>query len=322
MMKLKYIVNNTDRAAELLLANWDHDPGSAVFCRASSNYVHAFKLEGQWRFLRFSRVEERDLPVLESEVEYLLYLKSRGFKAAWPVLSINSRYIEAAEDQFGRYYGLVFQRANGTCLSPAEKDARHFHVWGCNLALLHNLAQDFAPQTNKREDYSCWLNRFESAFAHWNEREALAELGRVRQGLDSLEKTKANFGLVHYDFQDDNLFWNQDEEVFYAIDFDDAHYHFYAMDLHYALEDVMAERRDAQQCQQLFLAGYQTQRGIDPACQRQSHLFARYSELMHFYRIMHSLEDSDPALDPDWLIQLRPRLVQRCDSLRQGFAAK
>lgn len=319
MMQLKYMINNTDEAAAKLLANWQPVPEEIRFFRASSNYVHIVKLEGQWRrFLRLSRVEERDLSTLEAELELLLYLKKQGFAAAFPVKSKNGRYIEGARDGNGSYYGLVFDRLKGRALSPAERSPEQYENWGRQLGSFHALSKDFRPATFRRS-YGDYLADFKQAFQNWQEPAALAELAAVRHGLGWLNKTEDNFGLVHYDFQYDNTFWHEDEKTFYAIDFDDAHYHFFAMDIIYALEDLEDGPPEGEKCIDAFYRGYQSAFPLDAAAMEQRQLFQRYSKLMHFYRIMRSLQDSDFAEDPDWLAQLRPRLAARCEGLRKEF---
>lgn len=67
---------------------------------------------------------------------------------------------------------------------------------------------------------------------------ALAEARLLRDYFAAMPATKVNFGLVHYDFEYDNVFYDSTSEECYAIDFDDAMYHWYAMDIEQALKSA------------------------------------------------------------------------------------
>lgn len=319
MMPLKYMVLNTDEAADNLLAKWKPEPSEVHFFRASSNYVHILKADGAWRFLRFSRTEERNMETLKAELEYLLYLKKHDFPAAYPLLSENGRYIEKAEDKNGEFYGLVFEKAKGKTLSAQDRTPEQYRAWGRELGRLHNLSRQYEPKRMRRS-FLDYLADFRAFFTQWGEQEALAELDSVQAALGRMKQDEDNFGLVHYDFQYDNTFWNEDEQTFYAIDFDDAHYHFYVMDIIYALEDLDDDGpENPQECIEAFCSGYKAVSPLDEEIWVFSNVFQRYSALMNFWRITRSLEDSAFDRDPDWLAELRPRLVRECNRFREGF---
>ncbi len=321
MMKLIYMVNNTDNAAQGLLENWPHDQGSANFWRASSNYIYRFSAGGDVRFLRIARQEERSVSHLQRELDLLLYLKSHGFSGVWPLKSANGNYMEKYEDQVGVYHGMVFEGAPGRYLTPQEKTDEHFKVWGKTLAQLHDLSQHYIPEGRAHSDYNEYLALFTEKFKQWQEQPAAVEAKEVARQMNQLPATPADFGLIHYDFQDDNIFWNQQQQKFYVIDFDDCHYNFYAVDIFRALADVLEQRADGQRCLELFLEGYALLRPLPHLWQHRD-LFSRYEQLMHFYVIQNSLEGSDPSQDPAWLVELRPRLVAWCDSLRENFVQR
>lgn len=318
MMPLKYMVNDTDKAARNLLAKWNPAPTEVHFFRASSNYVHIFKNNGDWNFLRFSRNEERDLRTLEAELEYLLYLKEHGFPATYPVLSKDGKYIETGSDSHGCYYGMVFEKARGIQLSAEDRTPEQYLAWGRELGRLHNLSRKFSPKS-PRSSYLDYCALFRKSFSQWGESAALEELDSVQKSFDRMEQNPENYGLIHYDYQYDNTFWNDEEQTFYAIDFDDSHYHFYTMDIVYALEDMDDGPDNPAECIEAFYRGYKSISPLDEKTLARRDLFERYSNLMHFWRITRSLEDSSFEQDPQWLKELRPRLLERCIQLRKGF---
>lgn len=194
---------------------------------------------------------------------------------------------------------MVFKGARGKEVDYDEPTPAQFEAWGRALGEFHNLTREFKP-TNRRRSYPDWLEGFESGFRRWGEEEALAELQQVKEELAKFQVTEVNFGLVHYDFQYENTFWNEEEQTFYVIDFDDAHYHFYVLDLLTALADLEEEGpENSQECSEAFYAGYKAVSPWDENVWAQRESLQRYSTLMTFYRVMYSLEDSDFESDPD-----------------------
>lgn len=50
-----------------------------------------------------------------------------------------------------------------------------------------------------------------------------------------------SYGLIHYDFQLDNIFYEENNRAFSVIDFDDAVYSWYAHDIVTALDDFLGD---------------------------------------------------------------------------------
>ena len=65
------------------------------------------------------------------------------------------------------------------------------------------------------------------------------ELDEVWQALNKLPQTSDTFGLIHYDFEPDNVFWDENNQHCTAIDFEDSMYHFFLVDLEQALDALL-----------------------------------------------------------------------------------
>ncbi|WP_268239823.1 phosphotransferase enzyme family protein [Paenibacillus hunanensis] len=90
-----------------------------------------------------------------------------------------------------------------------------------------------------------------------DEKEARQGLDMLAKQLRSLPMNSGNYGLIHYDFQLDNVFYKKEHRSFQVIDFDDAMYHWYACDVVTALDDFLNEPIDLNRSEvQAFLNGY------------------------------------------------------------------
>ncbi len=320
-MKLKNLVCDTDQVANEILKNWDHDRNSLNFWRGSANYVYFFKNEKEIYWLRFSKKDENSLEQIEAEIEFLLYLKNSGFPAVYPIKSKNNKYVEVVENDLNTYYAVVFNKADGVNLDIDDMAESQFECWGKSLALLHNLSKSFKPKEYVRNSWKEMLEFTRDILSNFpDEKYAIEELNRVEEWLNSLPVTDENYGLIHYDFELDNIFFSKKSNEFYVIDFDSSMYHWYVMDIASALGDLHElEDSRAKSGLQYFLKGYRSIINIDEGFIKLLPKFERFHNLITFARLLRSLQDSNFAQEPNWLQDLRPRLLKKCVDYREGF---
>ena len=82
----------------------------------------------------------------------------------------------------------------------------------------------------------------------------------VCKELEALSVSSENYGVIHYDFEPDNVFYDADEDVFCVIDFDDAIRCWYSLDIVRALDalDEVVEENLLKEAEQCFLEGYKS----------------------------------------------------------------
>ena len=320
MLRLAHIIRDTARAAaQILRDHWDFDDGSLTYHRASANFVYRFTFQGEARFLRLSPIEEREESQLRAELDFLGYLRGQGYPAAYPIATRNGHGLERTGDPETGYFGVVFEAAQGEPLRVEKMREEHFVLWGCSLARLHLLSQDYRP-ASKRLSYQDYMSLLLDAFRDWGESSALRESRELARQLARFTPNSEDYGLIHGDFQYDNIFWNDKARTFWAIDFDDAHYHYYLMDIAYALADLPGRENEAS-WREAFLHGYDSVKQLPVGYAKHMSLFDRYGRVVKFYRIVRSLEGSDTISEPPWLLGLRERLQAMGRDLRQSFDA-
>lgn len=321
MMKLKNLVRNTDQAANEILKNWEHDENSLNFWRGSSNYVYFFTNKNEKYWLRFSKKDENSLEQINSEIEFLLYLNNNNYPSVYPIKSYKDNYLEVVEIELETYYAVVFNNAEGVNLEIDDMTESQFENWGKSLASLHNLSKAFRPKKYVRNSWKVMLKFTRDILSDFpNEKNAIEELNRIEKWLNSLPVTKENYGLIHYDFELDNVFFKEKSNEFDVIDFDSSMYHWYVMDIACALGDLQElESSKAESGLKYFLKGYCSINNIKEEYIKLLPKFERFDNLITFAKLLRSLKDSNFEQEPDWLQKLRPRLLRKCVEYREGF---
>lgn len=353
-MLLTNMVRGTenDAVANQMISLWEHDAGTLQFWRASSNFVYLFERNGIRHFLRFVHEEDNTLANIKVELRFVQHLIAGGYPVAAPVLSSNGNWVETIRvADHGCYHGVVFEQAKGVDLSLDGMTDQQAEDWGKSLASLHVLSESYTPDVFSAADaagatdaadpgnatgaadalgaagatkHRSWLDALAFVTSvlqrHPHEKEALQELERVREQLAQLPARSEDVGVIHYDFEIDNVFYYAAESCYYVIDFDDAMIHWYAMDIVSAIADLMEQADgDAQRKIASFLIGYRSLRHLDEHGVHLFPLFQRFSDLYGFARTLRSVEDMDAHHLPEWAMQLKDKLLQACGRIRGRF---
>ncbi|MDQ6421261.1 GNAT family N-acetyltransferase [Paenibacillus sp. LHD-117] len=281
-----------------------------------------FDRNGVRHFLRFIHEEDNTTQNIQAELDFMQHLIAGGYPTVTPILSRNGNWIETIRTaDHGCYYGVVFEQAKGIHLPLDRMTDRQVQEWGKSLASMHILSGSHTSGAAKR---GSWLDAlsFVSSVMQRHPREAGArrELEQVRKQLSKLPAGAEHMGLIHYDFETDNIFYVEEESRYRAIDFDDAMIHWYAMDIVSAITDLVEQDDDnAQRKIELFLSGYRSIKPLDEQYVQWFPLFQRFSDLYTFARLLRSAQDMDVRSSPEWAIQLRDKLLKVCDRIRERF---
>ncbi|MGN7416000.1 phosphotransferase enzyme family protein [Paenibacillus sp. SAF-068] len=325
MLKLKYLFHHND-LAEMILKNWNYDSESLdmfQYYRISSNAVYPFREQGEVRLLRFAPVEEKNQVNLGAELEFLGYLRANHYGAMEAVPSHTGKEIVEAHTPWGTYYASVFKRVPGSQVGSIALNDAILYSYGQALGELHQLSRSFIPEQKEKQrwtytDVLDWMQEILEDFP--GETAALNEVELLRTYFATWPINKQNFGLIHYDFELDNVFYDEGSQSCYAIDFDDAMYHWYAMDVERSLDSLREEIKPEQwqQKKQLFLNGYWSEAGerydlesMFPACRR-------FANLYGYVRVLRSAADQW-LYEPEWMSGLRARLERKLSERAEQF---
>ena len=141
---------------------------------------------------------------------------------------------------------------------------------------------------------------------------ALGEIDMLRKYFSGLPVAHDSYGLIHYDFELDNVFYDENTHTCNVIDFDDAMLHWYGMDIVQALESLERETDgdNFPQIKLTFLEGYKRRYAIDEVWMASIPAFRRYGDLVRYTRIARSIQE-EWENEPDWMRLLRKKLSTR-----------
>lgn len=308
-------------AAELL-KNWNHDKDWVKMWRASANVICFTRYQEEYFVLRFNYVSEKNKEDWDAEIHLLNLLETKGLKVVEPVHSKNKVYIETQETQWGCFHAALFRKIPGDQYDMEDLNPEQFFQWGESLGQLHRAMQEIAEtQKIKRKTHPELLQELREDFPPANSAEE-REFEWARDWLESLPEDRKNTGLIHYDFELDNLLW-QDEGI-HIIDFDDALYSRYTADIAYALRDLFddgASFNPENEHFKTFLKGY---RSIKDISDRELVLipgFYRIGNLVSLKKLEHSIDLDLSEENPDWLNDLIRKLTgmkENCKNRMRG----
>jgi Ser/Thr protein kinase RdoA (MazF antagonist) len=296
--------------AERILTHWPHDAGSLRFFRSSANFLYTFNLEGKRYFLRFADSSERSRQTIEAEVTLLNWLASAGIHVAVPLPADNGEFVVTIETVLGTFHAVVFPELSGVQMEMDLLDAAGYGAWGAALGGLHAALKEFPGQASAERP--TWRDELEQAHQYLptSEPAIQREWASLSRELDALPVDREGFGLIHYDFELDNLVWG--ENGIGILDFDDCVHHWYAADIAFALRDLFANGRGLDDPSfRAFMDGYASQCLLDEASIQQVPLFLRFSKLVQYARMARSLDLEAVGSYPDWLRGLEGKLRSR-----------
>ncbi|MBU5439206.1 phosphotransferase [Tissierella sp. MSJ-40] len=312
MLKLKYLFDNRD-LAKMILENWEYDLsslGMLDYYRISSNAVYPFQYNGQTRILRFSPVEEKDKNNLIGELDFIRYLRLKEYPALKTVVSKNNKEFMEISTPWGNYFAVVFERVLGNSLDNIDYTEEICRKHGRYLGKLHSLSSEYNPNKKFRwsyEDVLEWIEKELLSFP--NEAIAKQEAKILKEYLSKLPKNDQVFGLIHYDFELDNVFYSQSTDTLSIIDFDDSMYHWYVMDIVQALDNIKEEIDcgDFSIMKENFIKGYREEFDISDEMLLRIPIFRRFANLYGYSRVLRSSAEIWDN-EPEWLVDLRDKL--------------
>jgi Ser/Thr protein kinase RdoA (MazF antagonist) len=308
-----------NRVADLVAAPWAPSRGSVVFFRSSANFVYRMTIDGRLAYLRFAADAERRRDQLEHEAAMVMSLADTGALVAAPVPSRGGAYVESVETDVGLFHAVAFEALHGEILEADELSEAACMRWGQALARLHETTATL-PQTVLAARPT-WRESFDACGAIAEGDPLLAnEYARLAAELGALPQGATTYGLIHGDFQPDNLVWIGDRIG--ILDFADAARHWYAADIAIALADLV-EAPDAPAMTgriEACLAGYRSVRALPD--EEIDHLatFSRLHRFVLHAGLLRTLDLSVDAATPPWLGTLTARLASRLDAYRKSLA--
>ena len=304
--------------ADEIIAKWLTDDAVARIYRASANFVFTVETSKDHYFLRFNHTSEREAESINAELDHVNHLLGRGIRVAAPILSTSGHYVESVSTEMGEFHAVLFQALTGESWEFDTLDERRFELWGKALGEMHVASKGFS--TDHR---SSWMDHvlLTERTIPASEESACRELRSVKEMLNSLPSSVDDFGLIHFDFELDNLKWENDEAG--IMDFDDCAFYWFEADIAFALRDLFEDSIDKVDFESkrlgAFLNGYRSKNQISETAVGRIPLFLRMHNLITYAKLMRTIGDGPVQDEPKWTTDLRNRLLNKCLACREQF---
>jgi len=274
--------------ADLIASRWVDDTAAVEHRRSSANFVFTVQSGGSRYFLRFNHSSERTVEQLQAELDYLHHLADRGIAVALPVASYSNRLVETVPTELGDFHAVLFEALPGEHLTFDGMNGADLQRWGRELARVHAVSERFdASSRSTWQDHIQMVRRLLPG----TEEAALGELKYIEEQLEQLPVEPGRFGLIHFDFELDNLLWEGNKVG--IVDFDDCAYYWYEADIAFALRDLYDDRVVnidlTSDRLQAFVQGYQMEHELPPDALARLPLFARLHNLVMCAKLYWSL---------------------------------
>lgn len=182
--------------------------------------------------------------------------------------------------------------------------------------MIHNALGDFKQETCSRSSFEDILEMIKRGFED-NESTLpyLKIADQLSEELSRIPKTSANYGLLHYDYELDNLILNKYDNLIYTIDFDDACYGWYDLDIIIAIKNIVEESDyvSYSHVEELFLNGYHTEREYIPLAESHRLTLTRFEALYRYSRIIRAVDEKWQN-EPEWMTVIRSKLTYVSDT--------
>lgn len=284
MQKLKYLVENLDLAKNAI-SYWTGEKEALnriAFYRASANSTYVYEQDHETYYLRIKPIEDKSTIQMIAEIQFIHYLTANNFNCIKVASPIGNEDFYVVDDI---YYASIFEEAKGIRLDQVKLDQDIAYRLGTYLGKLHKLSIDYVPLADS-ESYLDKLRSF-----HTTNPVVLKEIKEIKDQILELDLI---IGLIHYDFDLDNIFYDQDKKQFQVIDFDDAFCGYYMHDVMIALKSL------DQKLHQSFLEGYHQVYKHETYDPSKLVLLERFDKLYQYIRLNRALSDI-PENKPDWM---------------------
>ena len=311
-------LSSNDTLIDTILNHWGYDKGPVNFIRASNNFVFKFFHAGKPCVLRLTDIEKVPYNDVVAELNFLKYLYKNNVCVNIPLKSLAEQEVEVCHTSIGVFYGVVFNYFEGCIYDIDELEEKQFELWGEALGGLHQVSVNCS--TIQRISHLDNLNATKHLLKG-QEHAAHQELLTLTHWLGTVQKTSRNYGLIHFDFELDNLIWDGDKVQ--IIDFDSSISSWYVADIAFALRDLFENGVNlTNKYFVAFVKGYRKKMEVSQQDLHEIPMFLRLHNLETFVKLQTIIDIETSTLheNPQWLIDLVNKLERKVKAYRESFS--
>ena len=301
--------------ASQIASRWFSEPSSVKIMRASANFVALVTADDAHYTLRFNSEFLRPIETLQQEIRLLLSLRNLQIPVQIPVKSLDDNYVELIPTELGRFTAVLFRYIEGEIKEFDDLSDSDFLKWGRSLGILHQTLVD--NQLARRFNLRTMVEQLKSC-------QPDSDLGSQEQSalldwITELKISSETYGIIHYDFELDNIIWDNDSPN--IIDFDDSAISWYIADLGFAMEEFFNQGGQSSDSKfHSFLNGYRGEKSIPESELKQLPGFLRLKNFLTYNELQRAVDLEKSGDHPDWLNQLITKLNEKRKELHQSFS--
>jgi Ser/Thr protein kinase RdoA (MazF antagonist) len=240
--------------ADTVAARWGYMPGAALFWRSSASHVFVVLNKDRTQreaFLRFVPAHLFSRTRVEAVAALMSCLAGAGM-ATVPILrSSTGGLVETIDVGGWQAHAMLVANAGGETVELDDLTPQSARAWGAALGRLHRDGDVAAAAL----DLPDCLERIHEALTCFDGDTVLGEVvAAVRSRLADMPRNAGCYGLVHGDFELDNLAWL--DGVPHAYDFDEAERSWFMADIASAIRDIVPQPRALAEAPSALLAAF------------------------------------------------------------------
>ena len=271
------------------------------------------------KILRITFLDDRSEEDLLAETEYIRYLYDNGGSVANVINSLHGRMVEKVVYDKHTFFVSLFEKAKGKMFW--ENDYRYrvgvpiteyYYNCGKTLGKLHQLSKEYTP-VHKRQSFS---DKFNASYIDELIPNTFILLKKnifeLLEALESMDRSRETFGMVHFDFNDGNYFIDFDTGQITVYDFDNSCFCWYLFDLAAVWEngtgwaehenDIDKRKKIMDDYYKNVIEGYKAETNIDDCVLDNLPIFLKVNLVEGIVSHFECLRDGDnDGIDEEWV---------------------
>lgn len=203
------------------------------------NIVYICEKEGsKTKILRISYLNDRHLEDYLGELEYIKYLFNHGGSVSNVISSLNRNIVEKIPFNNNTFFISLFEKAKGKRLVENNYKYRegveiteYYYNCGKVLGKLHQLSKEYTPVHSRYNFFDKYDENYIDELIPDTLPLLKTKLKELIKTLKKFNRSRDNFGMIHFDYNDGNYSIDFDNGQITVYDFDNSCFGYYMYDL-------------------------------------------------------------------------------------------
>jgi Ser/Thr protein kinase RdoA (MazF antagonist) len=279
------------------LAFYELTPESCHILGGFENISYTCTKDEKSYIMRFVHSSHRHYKLVYAELAFIDHLSLHQVPVSHIKKTVTHKLAERCYAHDGYFTVTLSSKINGQFLKVPMHDPIKIERLGALVGQMHQAVMTFKPKYKRLNYDKNTLLKDAKPYLEDQDKDIIHIYKDTLKQLKGIKKTPLNFGLIHNDLHQHNMF--DDDETITPIDFDDACYHYKLSDLsmivfyHYMFLSIPENIDDTLTTFiQSFLKGYRKHHACHHVELRHIPLLIRYRQLQLYFTLIATGERS------------------------------